>query len=284
MRDSGKSDTEWPQDRAGQREFDTLLLMGHGTRDPEGVAELADLARAVQASVPERHVELGVLEFPGPELSSIANAIDRCVDAGAHHLTALPLLLHQAGHSKLDMPEQIIEAINRHPGLHMQSCPSLGIHPLLLDIVVERALAAACELSAADRVETALLLVGRGASDPEANADFYKVGRLVWERKRFSFVECCFASLADPRVPEGIERCARLGVRRVLVIPYFLSTGVLVKRIAQQARAAAAAHPRLEVVVGGHLGVHPALVEVILERALSTAPEPPLETLAAAYG
>jgi sirohydrochlorin cobaltochelatase len=234
-----------------------------------------------------------VLEFPGSGLPSIQEIIDRVVTAGTRHLIALPALLHEAGHSKHDMPAQVEAALQRHPHLRVSSRRSLGIHPWLLDIVDERASAAegarsqqadpidgrtASRDPAGDTTQTALLLAGRGSSDPEANADFYRVGRLLWERKRYGLVECCFVSLAGPRVAEGIERCVRLGAGRVLVVPYFLSTGVLVKRIGAQARSASAEHPGIQIVVGEHLGVHPKLVQMIVEqaRSLSVAnPGPP---------
>ena len=79
-------------------------------------------------------------------------------------------------------------------------------------------------------------------------------------------VECAFVSLTEPSVPMGIERCARLGAQRLLVIPYFLHTGVLVKRIAQQAATAGASHPGLDISIGEPMGVHPNLVRLILER------------------
>src|SRR5206468_12932191 len=72
-------------------------------------------------------------------------------------------------------------------------------------------------------------------------------------------VEPAFVSLADPRVPAAVERCRRLGATRVAVVPYFLFTGVLVDRIADQARAdGATPYP--------HLGVDARLVDLVLER------------------
>jgi sirohydrochlorin cobaltochelatase len=121
-------------------------------------------------------------------------------------------------------------------------------------------------LGAIEAERTTTLLVGRGTTDPSANGDFFKIGRLLWERNRFASVECAFVSLTEPTVPMGIERCARLGAERLLLIPYFLHTGVLVKRIAQQAQTAQATFPELEIAVGEPMGVHPNLVRLILDR------------------
>jgi sirohydrochlorin cobaltochelatase len=241
--------------------------MSHGTRDPDGVSELLRLAQAVQTAAGHWQVEIGVLEFPGPVLPSIAGVIDRCAAGGIDRVAAVPLLLHQAGHSKQDMPQVLADALHRHPDVQFGSCPSLGVHPSLFEILEERASQAVRGRAPIAPAETTLLLVARGSSDAEANADFFRVARLVWERGQYGNVECCFVSLTGPAVADGIDRCVRLGARRVLVVPYFLSTGILVKRISTQAEQARTRHPGVEILVGNHLGIHQKIVDLILERA-----------------
>ena len=51
-----------------------------------------------------------------------------------------------------------------------------------------------------------------------------------------------------PRVDALLERAARLGFRRIVVFPYFLFTGVLVRRIYAQTDVVAARHPEIEFV------------------------------------
>ena len=82
------------------------------------------------------------------------------------------------------------------------------------------------QASAHSREETAVLLVGRGSTDPDGNREVFKIGRLLWEGRGYGWVEVCFVSLARPAVPEGIARCVTLGAKRVIVVPYFLFTGV----------------------------------------------------------
>ena len=254
----------------------TLLLMGHGSRDPEGLAEYSHLVRSVQSAAPGYRVACGWLEFAGPGMPTIQDAIAESVEQGEQMILAVPVLLHRAGHSRADMPMEIARARTRFPYLDLRGVDYLGTHPGLLEITEERVREIG---QRADEMDTAVVLVGRGSSDPEANADFFKIGRLLWERNDYRYVECCFVSLSRPDVPEGIRRCVSLGARRVLLIPYFLNTGVLVKRIATQADEARRRFPNVELVVGGHLGVHPRLVDVILECARTLemagpAPEP----------
>ncbi|MSQ27729.1 MAG: sirohydrochlorin chelatase [Dehalococcoidia bacterium] len=244
-----------------------LVLMGHGSRDPEGAREFFELAEAVRRALPGRRVEAGVLEFPTTEAPAIAEAFERCAAAGAATVRAVPVLLSLAGHAKQDMPHQVAEAQRRHPGMAIELCPALGIDPLLLEIVEERIAAVYAAVGDCRTEETAILLAARGTSDPEANADMFKVARLLWERNGFPWVEPCFVSLAHPFVPEGVQRCAALGARTVLVLPYFINTGKLVHRIGTHAEASGRELPEHRVVVGRHLGVHPNLVRLIIERA-----------------
>lgn len=111
-----------------------------------------------------------------------------------------------------------------------------------------------------------VLLVGRGSTDPDANAEVFKAARLLWEGRGYAGVETAFVSLAAPDVPAGLERCARLGARRVVVLPYFLFTGILPDRVRRQTEEWAAAHPETEVRSADVIGPEPELLDLVWER------------------
>lgn len=247
-----------------------LVLMGHGSRDPEGAEELAALAAAVQAEAPEFRVWGGVLEFPNVGLPSIQDSFDLAVAGGARTVLAVPLLLNDAGHARLDIPREVAVARARHVETDIRLCPPLGFDPLVLQIAEGRARTLGDQVPG-NPAETAVLLVGRGTSHADANADFFRTARLFWERNRpaYRWVECCFVSLAEPGVAGGIDRCARLGARRVLVVPYFINTGILAKRIPGQVEEGARAWRGLRTGVAAHFGVDRGLVRAILARARS---------------
>lgn len=263
-----------------------IILLGHGTRDADGRAEYLALVDAIRAAAPVL-VETGWLEFYGRGLPSIPDAIGLCAARGIRRAITVPMLLFHAGHAKADMPRQIAIGAARHPEVAIVPAEALGTHELLLEIAEERARAAEAGLLPCSRRRTALLLVGRGTRDPEANAEHHRIARLLWERNDYAWVEPCFISLAFPCVPEGIRRCVALGARRVVVLPYLINTGTLVKRIGEQALAQRLWYPDVEIVVAGHLGVHPKLVELALLRAAAAEGRPPLivaESLLAAAG
>jgi sirohydrochlorin cobaltochelatase len=246
-----------------------IVLLGHGSRDPEGAAEFLAIADAVRAALPALPVEAGVLEFAGPVAPAIPEAFARCVARGARRILALPVLLHFGGKATADMPLQVAAARERHPNVEVRLAQPLSGHPGLLDIVADR-----CAASPLGTDHDAIvLLVGRGSTSQRANADLYASGRLFQEHGHYAATEVCFVSLAPPCVPAGLRRCVALGARRILVVPYFVNTGLLVRRIGAQVEAARLFYPHVEVAVTPHLGPDVRLIAALLDRARDAWPE-----------
>lgn len=237
-----------------------LLIAGHGSRHQAGVAEFFALADRVRVLAPERAVGCGFIELSPPPVSVAAADL---VAAGASDIVVVPLMLLAAGHTKDDIPALIARERLVHPGVRFRYARDLGIHPDLLSIVDERLNAAVVP---DERADTAVLLVGRGSSDPDANADQYKIARLLHEGRPYPIIETSFVGITTPRLPDGLERCRRLGAARVVVVPYFLFTGVLEERIHVQCAAFTAAHPDIEVRVAGYMGPDDRIARLVLER------------------
>jgi sirohydrochlorin cobaltochelatase len=241
-----------------------LLLAAHGTRDPAGVAgfqalaaRVADLAGRDGIEVAGGFIELSapplrdaVASLAGPSLASTAPA----------RIVAVPLMLVAAGHAKGDIPAALAREQARHPGLSFTYARTLGPHPALIELLDVRAAAVAGDTA------PAVLVVGRGSTDPDANADVVKTARLLWEGREYPLAETAFVSLARPDVAEGLERCRRLGARRIVVARYFQVPGVLPDRVAEQAARYAAAHPGLDVTVADVLGDCDEIAALVLER------------------
>ena len=119
-----------------------------------------------------------------------------------------------------------------------------------------------------ERADTHVLLVGRGSTDPDANAEIAKVARLLWEGRGYAGVEPSFVSLADPGVPAGLEKLRRLGAGRIIVAPYFLFPGVLPDRIVSQTGTFAIEHPDLTIGVAELIGDCDELADLVIERYL----------------
>jgi sirohydrochlorin cobaltochelatase len=233
-----------------------LLLAAHGTRDQTGVAAFTALAERVAALAAPTRVAGGFIELSPPPLRDAVATL-----AGTDlHLVAVPLMLVAASHAKGDIPAALARERTRHPGLRWTYARPLGPHPALLDLLAARISAVAQDPA------PAVLVVGRGTSDPDANAEVVKTARLLWEGRSYPFAETAFVSLTQPSVAEGLERCRLLGARQIVVARYFLFPGVLPDRVASQASDFAAAHPGLDVRCTDVLGDCDEIAALVYER------------------
>jgi len=236
-----------------------LLLVGHGTRDDAGVADFARFVDRLAGRLPV-DVAGGFIELSPPPLTE---AVAGLYAKGHRRVAAVPMMLVAAGHGKGDIPGAMAREVARHPGLSYAYGRPLGPHPVLLDLLAERLDAV---LPESERAETAVLLVGRGSTDPDANAEVCKVARLLWEGRGVNMVEPAFVSLARPGVPDGLERCRRLGATKIVVLPYFLFAGILPDRVVAQAREYADRHPGLDIRTAEVIGDCDGLADLVSER------------------
>jgi sirohydrochlorin ferrochelatase len=115
---------------------------------------------------------------------------------------------------------------------------------------------------------TALLLIAHGSREPQANDDLHHLAEQLRRRGPYSVVEPAYLELAQPDIDAGGARCVEQGAGRVILVPYFLSAGVHVRRDLVDARARLAARfPGVEFRLAEPLGRHPVLVDVVAERA-----------------
>jgi sirohydrochlorin cobaltochelatase len=233
-----------------------LLIAGHGSTDPQGAADFRRLVARVGAMT-DAPVAGGFVELSPPP---IGEAVGALVDHGTRRLACVPLMLVAAGHAKGDIPGSLAEQRRRHPGLTFAYGRPLGPHPGVLSLLRERLAVAGAG------TPTTVLLVGRGSTDPDANAEVAKVARLLAETTPVAGVEYGFISLAPPGVPAGLDRCRALGASHVVVLPYFLFTGVLPRRTAAQARDWAARHGDVAVDTAGVIGDCDGLARLVIER------------------
>jgi sirohydrochlorin cobaltochelatase len=237
-----------------------LLLAAHGTRDQAGVAGFNALAERVAALAARdgTRVAGGFIELSLPPLREAVTALAGHIPA---NMVAVPLMLSAAGHAKGDIPAALARERTRHPGLSWTYARPLGPHPVLLDL-----LAARISEVAPSSPAPAVLVVGRGTSDPDANADVVKTARLLWEGRAYPLAETAFVSLTRPSVTEGLDRCRLLGARQIVVARYFLFPGVLPDRVVSQAEVFAAAHPELDIRCTDVLGDCDEIAGLVYER------------------
>ncbi len=241
-----------------------VMLCGHGSRNQLAVGEFAALAGRLRDKLPGVPVEYGYLEFADPV---IHHGLDQLRAQGVKRVLAVPGMLFAAGHAKNDIPSVLNTYAAMHPGFEITYGRELGVDLKMLraagDRIIEGIAASPLKVP---HEKTLLLVVGRGASDPDANANVAKVMRMLWEGMGFGWGEIAYSGITFPLVAPALEHAVRLGYRRIVVFPYFLFTGVLVKRIYAAAEEAQARHPEVEILNAPYLNDHPLVVETFLDR------------------
>lgn len=249
--------------------MNAVLFVGHGSKDAEGNEEIRQFVGAIAKELQGPLVETCFLEFEKP---NIRQGIDQCVAKGATQIAVVPITLFSAGHAKIHIPAAIDEAKLRHPSIRFNYGRPIGVHEQVLDILTSRLGAAGIteatlQEQGQELEETAILVVGRGSSDADANSDLFKISRLFWEKLKVKWVETAFIGVTAPLLEEGMERCLKLGARKVIILPYFLFTGVLIKRMESMLETFEERYPEHQFSLADYFGFHPKLRQILIERA-----------------
>lgn len=250
-----------------------VLVVGHGTADPVGVAETRQVTDLVARMLPGVSVTLGFLEVCGP---SIDEAVGVLAAAGCHQIIAAPLLLFEAGHAKRDVPDALrLAALAR--GLDIHQAEPLGSHPDIVAMSRRRRAQALGRSSCVPPDETTIVFVGRGSSDPSADdqlAGFAAEslqGESGYHRVLFGFV-----AAARPSLTEALEAAADpsdRGVRTVVVQPHLLFRGHVEDQVAAAIDVVRANRPGLRFERVARLGPDPLVARALAARAVARASE-----------
>ena len=244
-----------------------VMICGHGSRSQAAVDEFSVLAEKLPAMLPpEWQTEYGYLEFANPV---IRDGLDKLREAGCQRILAVPGMLFAAMHSKNDIPT-VLNTYGEKHGIEISYGRELGVDPKMVQAAGARIKEA---VDAANKAhgdlplhETCLVVIGRGASDPDANANVSKIARLLWEGMGFGWCEVGYSGVTFPLVEPALQHVARLGYKRVIVFPYFLFTGILIDRIYGFTDQVAAQHPGITFVKAGYLNDHEKVLETFAER------------------
>lgn len=119
-----------------------------------------------------------------------------------------------------------------------------------------------------DLLNPGLIVFAHGSRIEGANEGVRAVARDLARAGPFAHVEAAFLELGQPDLAAAVAGLAAHGIRRVIVIPYFLTLGIHLERdLPQIVAGLAAAHPGLEIRVTPPLQGHPGLVRLLLDRA-----------------
>jgi sirohydrochlorin cobaltochelatase len=237
-----------------------IAVIGHGSRDARANAEFEALVAAYRSAHPGLDVAHGYVELAEPPLAEVLSRLARRVD----QVVLLPLFLLSAGHVKNDIPLALSRARVDVPEVRFVAARALGVHPHLVDLAFERARPAL--EGAREPAKTAVIVVGRGSSDPDANGDFCKVVRLLAEGRNIGWVLPSFIGVTRPLFEETAELVARARPERIVVVPYFLFGGRLIDKLSEQVTAFQTRYPWIKTELAPHLGADERILGLIDER------------------
>ena len=241
-----------------------VMVCGHGSRDEDAVSEFLNFAKKLKNQLLQYELDWGFLEFANPVIKS---GLDSLRQKGIKEIMSIPVMLFAAGHAKNDIPSVLNAYQAQYPELSISYGRELGIDLKLVRAAGERVKEA---IEHADGYispeETLLMVIGRGASDPDANSNVSKVTRMLWEGLGLGWAETAYSGVTFPLIKPGLEHASKLGYKRIVVFPYFLFTGILVKRIYQYTDLVAAEHPEIQFVKASYLNDHPLVLDTFSER------------------
>ncbi|MDQ2051419.1 CbiX/SirB N-terminal domain-containing protein [Natronolimnohabitans sp. A-GB9] len=252
-----------PDDTASTSAFDdeAVLLIGHGSRREKSNEQVRELAAGLESrlGIP---VDAAFLELAKPSLEEAFAELAAVVS----RVTVVHCSLFAASHVKNDVPLAIEQARATHD-LEIDNGAHLGIHPAILDLLDDRAAAVEAELGV-DRADddVAVVLCGRGSSDPDANADVHKLARLLYEGRAFDRVDASFIGVTEPTLEETLHGLSKHRPDAVVVLPYMLGDGVLTQRVRDWTVDFDDDYPYVSALAGEPLGTDSRLFDVLADR------------------
>jgi len=241
---------------------DTILLVGHGSREPEGNDEIHAFVAQWRARQPGWRIEVCFIEFASPGLHDGLLQAAR----GSQRVLVLPLILNAAGHVKMEIPEAIEHAREHCPDTEFLYGPHLTACDPVLAILKRRLRQAMGALDMPDPRTTGVVLLGRGSSDRQANGEMAKMARWLQEETDHELVDLAFTGITWPRLERVVQRQALLGMTQIVVLPYYLYTGTLMQRIARQVAHLRAQYPRIRFAHSEHFGFEREIFELLEQR------------------
>lgn len=234
-----------------------VLYVAHGSRLRAGVTEAIQFIEDSKAYIDAPIQEICFLELAKP---GISEGISKCVEQGASKIAIIPILLLTAGHAKKDIPEKIEMEKKQYPYIQFTYGKTFGVHPKMIESLYDRMIEQKVPLTA----DAAVLLVGRGSSDPSVKEDLTRIANQLKENYRFKQVEVSFLYGASPHVDEALDLLVDSGRKQIFVIPYLLFSGLLMTGLKSKIKELTDRnHP---ILLCDSLGYHPNVQEVLLER------------------
>ena len=247
-----------------------IIICGHGSRAKIAEEEFSLLAKGLRARFPKVNVEYGFLEYSAP---NIHMALDALVEQGVSKIHAVPGMLFAATHAKNDIPSVLTTYQQKHPGLEIEYGQELGLQDEMIEAFQARILESLGydkTPATGELYDTMLVVVGRGTSVVDANAEAAKLTRIVCENLGFGWSETVYSGVTFPSVGRGLEMAVKLGFKKIVVAPYFLFGGKLIDRIYAYVDKVANETPEVNFIKADYLRDQAHVIDSFVSRIEET--------------
>lgn len=243
-----------------------ILLIGHGSRDDDAVQEFYQLAQGLRKRIPQHTISTAFLELVTP---TIEDSIQQLIEQGITNIQVLPGMLMAGAHAQTDIPAELARQRQKH-NIAIAYGAELGLDNNMLLAARSRIdEAEACAHSAtpnAKRSDTLLMVVGRGSKDPAVLANFNHITSSLRQSMGFGACAVAYSGISGPSVSACLENAKSRGFKHVMLFPYFLFTGRLVKRLYLEADHFALQHPDMDIVKASYFAAHPKVIDTFVQR------------------
>ena len=214
------------------------LLVAHGTRKPEGVAMIGELAHRVGALL-DCTIRVAFVDVLGPTPTEVLHDLD---DGPT---VLVPAFLASGYHVHVDIPAHVA-ASGRDD---VMVSPALGPSPQIVRVVTDRLIESGWQYG------DSVILAAAGTSDPGAQRDL-RVTATLLSAAIGSRVELAYAATGEPRVADAVREVRARGAGRVVVASYLLADGLFQDRLLASGAD----------IVSRPLGLHPGTARLIAAR------------------
>ncbi len=240
----------------------TILLVGHGSREASGNSEIECFVKHWRNHLPQLRVEVCFIEFADVLLDE---GLDNAAQYGLP-VIIVPLILNAAGHVKMELPEHIEKARLRHPKVDFVFCKHLGASEEILVILKRNLKKSMAKIDVPDPRTTGVVILGRGSSDRVANGEIAKIARWLFEEGDHDLVDIAFTGITHPRLETVVQRQITLGMKQIIVLPYYLFTGTLMNRIGRQLDRLQKQYQQIFFTLGDYIGFENEIYALLEKR------------------
>ncbi|KEK23689.1 sirohydrochlorin chelatase [Bacillus gaemokensis] len=230
-----------------------VLYVCHGSRlraaKEEAISFIASCMDRVSALIQE----FCFLELTSP---SIEEGFATCVKRGATEIIVIPVFLLAAGHVKEDIPYELEKLKKKYPNVGVDYGNPFGVSDTLVSAAYKGSSVQEYEK------EVTILLVARGSSDPETLRDIKYIAALFEKKEKIRKVEVCYLAAVEPKFEEKLQEVVERKEENVVILPYLLFTGLLMKHIEKEVRG----YRSTDITIAPYLGQNGAFQEVLIQR------------------